>query len=91
MKLSLQLSADGDALAPDWEKAKTILQDWSQQYDIALPSQLSCVSPEDAILLETTSPGEDMLTMIGSLTEQFYDLEINIELERLNIDISKTL
>ena len=83
MKLSLQLSADGDALAPDWEKAKTILQDWSQQYDIALPSQFSSVSPDGAILLETTSPGEDFLTIIGSLTEQFYDRGINIELKTL--------
>ena len=92
MKLSLQLSADEDALSPDWEKAKTILQDWSQQYDIALPSQLFSVSPDVAILLETTSPGEDILTIIGSLTEQFYDLGINIELERLTIDeVVKTI
>jgi hypothetical protein len=85
MTLSLQLSADGngDGLSPDWEKVKTILQAWSQQYDIALPSQLSSVAPDVAILLETTSPGGDILTIIGSLTEQFYDLEINIELQLL--------
>lgn len=85
MKLSLQLSADGDGLSPDWEKVKTILQAWSQQYDIALPSQLFSVAPDVAILLETTSPspGEDILTIIGSLTEQFYDLGINIELKRI--------
>lgn len=83
MTLSLQLSADGAALSPSWEKVKTILQDWSQQYDIALPSQLSSVAPDVAILLETTSPEEDILTIIGSLTEQFYDLGINIELKRL--------
>ena len=71
MKLSLQLSADGDALFPDWERAKTILQAWSQQYDIALPSKLSSVSPDVAILLKTASPGIDFLTIIGSLTEQF--------------------
>jgi hypothetical protein len=83
MTLSLQLSADEDELSPDWNKVKTILQAWSQQYDIALPSQLSSVAPGVAILLETTSPGEDILTIIGSLTEQFYDLGINIELQLL--------
>jgi len=82
MTLSLQLFADGNELSPDWDKIKTILQAWSQQYDIALPSQLSSVAPNVAIILETTSPEEDLLTIIGSLTEQFYNLGVNIELER---------
>lgn len=85
MTLSLQLSADGDenGLPADWDNVLTLLQTWSQQYDIALPPQLSSVAPDVAIILETTSPGEDILTIIGSLTEQFYDLGINIELELL--------
>ena len=81
MKLSLHLSADEDAATPDWEKVKTILQSWSQEYNIVLPPQLASAFSETVIFIETASPQQDMLTTIGSLAEQFYDLGINMELE----------
>ena len=83
MRLSLELYVDEDADFPDWEKVGGILVNWSRQYSITLPEDLHNKLTDIPIRIETGLSEEDILTVMGALTDSLYDSGINIEIQRL--------
>lgn len=78
----LKLTADEEASAPDWDKAARILSGWAQEHHVTLPTPFSSLSASSELLLDISSTETDLLVLFSSLTEPFYDLGINIEIEK---------
>ncbi|MBC8318471.1 MAG: hypothetical protein H8E41_11240 [Desulfobulbaceae bacterium] len=90
MNFSLKFSADAEASPPDWEKAAEILSGWAQNHQVTIPFPLTALLPCPELLVDISPSEIDILSLFDSLTEPFYDMDINIEIERHSFPLLET-